>query len=392
VRTIVGVRSCDCGIQGPENLILTLAHELQAHGVRYVIVNLWDGDPPTVELHEEAQRRGLESYVVATDWDFDPMLLPRLASQLRRLSPDVIHTHDFKSDMTVMVANAAVRAPLITSFYGRLAINSFFLKLEDWIRLVAFRFFRRVMPNSRLQRSELLRWRVPTSKIEMLPSFVDTRQIRPPSAAERQAARERLGVAPGQPVLATVARLAPNKGHRYMIEALAGVRKTFPDVLYLVPGEGDQEWHGDGGLRGELVRQTQALGLEQHVRFLGYYPDVQTILHAADMLVSPSLREGMQVSLLEGMAAGLPVVATDIGGTPDAVANGVTGVLVPPTDPAALGTAVVAMLNDPARMHRMGAAGRQRVETLFDTRVVAARVLHICEDVVAGRAAQETPA
>src|SRR5689334_6485292 len=72
VRTIASVRSCDCGLQGPENLILALAEALRERGVRYVIVNLWDGNPPTVALHEEAMRRGLESYVVATERSLDP--------------------------------------------------------------------------------------------------------------------------------------------------------------------------------------------------------------------------------------------------------------------------------------------------------------------------------
>jgi glycosyltransferase involved in cell wall biosynthesis len=385
VRTIASIRSCDCGLQGPENLILALAEALRERGVRYVIVNLWDGDPPTVELHEEARRRGLESHVVATAGSFDPAIVPRLAVLLKRLRPDVIHTHDFKSEMTVLATSAIVHRPLIGSFYGRLAINSLFLKIEDWMRLVAFRLFKRLLANSQAQRDELLRWRHPAHKIDLLPSFVDTCRIRPPAPEQRLAARRKLGIDPEQPVLATVARLSQNKGHSYMLHALAEVRKVVPDVLYLIPGEGDSSWHGEGGFRGELERLADQLGVARHVYFLGYYPELITILHASDLLVSPSLREGMQVSLIEAMAAGLPIVATAVGGTPDAVVDGETGLLVPPADSQALARQVLRMLGDREQMRRMGAAGRWRAEERYDNRVVAAEVLRACEE-VAGNA------
>jgi glycosyltransferase involved in cell wall biosynthesis len=383
LRTIVTVRSCDSGIQGPENLILALAAALAEHGVRYVIVNLWDGTPPQVELHEEALRRGLESHIVASASSFDPAVLPRLAVTLRRLQPDVIHTHDIKSELATLVANLPLRRPVVTSYYGRLAINSLFLKLEDWARLLTFHRFAYVFANSSPLRDELLRWLVPANRCSLLPSFVDAGRITPATPAEAAAARARLGIAPGRPVLATVARISVNKGHRYMIEALAAVREGAPDVLYLVPGEGDMAWHGDGGLRGELERLAASLGLADHVRFLGYYPDLRTILDAADLIVSPSLREGMQVSLIEAMAAGKPIVATAVGGTPDAVVDGETGLLVPPADARALAEAVSAALADPRRLRLMGEAGRRRAEERFDSRVVAGQLLAACSRAVA---------
>ena len=122
-----------------------------------------------------------------------------------------------------------------------------------------------------------------------------------------------------------------------------------------------------------------------NVRFLGYYPDLRTILHATDILVSPSLREGMQVSLVEAMAVGLPIVATAVGGTPDAVAHGETGLLVPPAQPAALAGAVLELLANRDRMRSMGAAGRRRAEQRLDTRVVAEQFLRLCEDLATVR-------
>jgi glycosyltransferase involved in cell wall biosynthesis len=374
VRTILAVRSCDCGIQGPENLILALAEKLRERDIRYVIVNLWDGDPPAVALHEEAVRRGLESHVLATTWGTDPRVVPRLAALVRQVGPDVVHTHDIKAEFAALIAARLRRTPIVGSYYGRLVIHSLFLKGADWLRPPAFRLFDRVLANSQAQRAELLQWRIAADRIALLPSFVDTGALRPPTPAEALAARRRLDIEPSRPVLATVARLSPNKGHTYMLKALAAIRAEVPDILYLVPGDGDASWHGEGGLRGALEREAADLG---------YYPDLTTILHATDLLVSPSLREGMQVSLLEAMATGLPIVATAIGGTPDAVEDGVTGRLVPPADPAALATAVLGLLHDRDLLRRMGEAGRQRAVERFDARVVAETMLRVCGEVVA---------
>ena len=380
VRIIVGIRTCDSGLQGPENLILPLADVLRGEGVRYVIVNLWDGDPPTVALDEEARRRGLESHVIATTWGMNPVIVPRLTALLRRLRPDIVHTHDVKAEFAGLVAARLLGVPLIGSYYGRLAMSSTLLKAADVMRFPAFRFFDRVLANSEAQRAELLRWRVAGRRIAVMPSFVDTSALRPPTPAAAAAARKRLALAPTQPVLATVAKLALNKGHGDMLQALATVRAVEARVVYLVPGEDQHGWRGEGGLRRDLERQAAALGVADNVRFLGYYPDLRTILHATDILVSPSLREGMQVSLVEAMAAGLPIVATAVGGTPDAVAHGETGLLVPPAQPAALAGAVLELLANRDRMRSMGAAGRRRAEQRLDTRVVAEQFLRLCED------------
>jgi glycosyltransferase involved in cell wall biosynthesis len=242
-----------------------------------------------------------------------------------------------------------------------------------------------VLANSEAQRAELLRWRVPDRRIAVMPSFVDTSALRPPTPAAAAEARKLLALGPTQPVLATVARLSWNKGHGDMLQALVMIRAVEASVVYLVPGEGRYGWHGEGGLRRDLERQAAALGVADNVRFLGYYPDLRTILHATDILVSPSLREGMQVSLVEAMAAGLPIVATAVGGTPDAVAHGETGLLVSPAQPAALAGAVLELLANRDRMRSMGAAGRRRAEQRLDTRVVAQQFLRVCEDLATVR-------
>jgi glycosyltransferase involved in cell wall biosynthesis len=130
---------------------------------------------------------------------------------------------------------------------------------------------------------------------------------------------------------------------------------------------------GDGPYRAELEALCDELKLRRHVRFLGQRDDVHALMSQADMFVLSSITEGLSITLLEAMATGLPIVATRVGGNPEVVADGETGLLVPPRSPDALAEAILRLVRDPQSARRMGAAARQRAELSFDIRRVVAR-------------------
>lgn len=196
---------------------------------------------------------------------------------------------------------------------------------------------------------------VSADKIAVIPNGVDTRRYR--RSATREATRARLGLSTNERVVAVVATFKEQKGHRYLIEAAQMLASDFPDARYLLIG--------DGASRPELERQIAAAGLEASFRLLGMRPDVPELLAAADLFVLPSLWEGLPMALIEAMAAGLPVVATNVSGTRGVMLDGETGLLVPPGDATALGRSIATLLFDPERAIRMGAAGRLRVERHF---------------------------
>ena len=142
---------------------------------------------------------------------------------------------------------------------------------------------------------------------------------------------------------------------------------------------------GDGPARQELQALASELRLNGHVRFLGFRRDVRTLPPSAGLFVLCSLSEGLAISILEAMAAGLPVVATDVGGNGEVVRHGETGLLVPPQDPVALAGTVDALLADPDRRRAYGAAGRRDVAARFSWPAVVERVLAAYEDALAGR-------
>lgn len=174
------------------------------------------------------------------------------------------------------------------------------------------------------------------------------------------------------PVVACVARLETVKGVEHLVRAMADV----PRVTLALAGV--------GSLEAPLRSLAAALGLGDRVRFLGWVPDAVPVLRAATVVALPSLAEGLPLVALEAMALGRPVVATAVGGTPEAVEDGVTGRLVPPADPAALAAALRALLDDPAKAAALGAAGRRRVDERFGIARMGAAYVDLVAKVARG--------
>ena len=220
------------------------------------------------------------------------------------------------------------------------------------------------------QRRTYERIGVPTARFSTVANGIRPRGTGPGRAAARAA----LGLDPRQPIVLTVGRLAVQKGHRYLIEAVPELASRFPDVAVVIIGKGPL----DERLRG----QAAGLGVADRVRLAGFRPDARMLLDAADVFVLPSRQEGMPLAAIEAMEAGLPVVATRVIGTAEVVVDGETGILVPPEDPPALAAAIGRLLDDPARSARFGKAGRRRYLDGFTSGRMAADTVAVYEDVL----------
>ncbi len=201
-------------------------------------------------------------------------------------------------------------------------------------------------------------------RTDVIPSGVDTDVFRP--SADRDDAKRRLGLAPERPAIGTVGRLEPRKGTATLLAAFAALRGAGRDADLVVVG--------DGPLRADLERDAERLGIAADVRFLGDRADVLGVLAALDVFVLPSRTEGMSNALLEAMAAAHPVVATAVGGTPEVVSDGASGLLVPPDDPVAMRRAIERVLADAVLRARLGAAARQTVEARYGAKSMVRRL------------------
>lgn len=170
------------------------------------------------------------------------------------------------------------------------------------------------------------------------------------------------------PVLVNVGALVPHKGQKFLIQAMPQVLHAVPEAQLIIFGEGE--------LRAALERQIRDAHLEKHVKLAGFRPDVLQLVKSADLFVMSSVTEGLGSTVLDAMAMRLAVVGTTAGGIPEAVADGRTGILVPPGHPGDLAAALVRLLKDPALRQRMGTAGLARVTEQFGVSRMLQGTLH----------------
>ncbi len=179
-------------------------------------------------------------------------------------------------------------------------------------------------------------------------------------------------------VILYVANLFPYKGHLDLVEAAAAVTARFPKAHFLLAGR-------EEGTGGQVRRRIEELGLQEQVRLLGPRDDVPALMAAADLVVHPSHEEGFSNTILEAMSAGKAVVATAVGGIPEAVEDGVTAILVPSRSPERLAEVLVSLLTDPARARAMGEAGRRRVRERFPLEKMVRGIEGLYDELLSGR-------
>ena len=278
---------------------------------------------------------------------------------LRKLKPDIVHTHTSKAGILGRLAAWMAGVPIIIHtphghvFYGHFgrSLSRIFLQME---RLLG-RITHHQIALTPEECNDYLRLRVSKpSNTTVIHSGIDLHRFIE-KAKQRTRKREELGIPPHALVIGYVGWLIPIKGVTYLISAMAKVAEKYPESLLVLVGKGDDK----GEEEFKLKEQVEKTGLEDKVRFLGWRSDVDEVMGCFDIFVLPSLNEGMGRVLVEAMAAGLPIVASRVGGIPDLVKDGKNGLLVPPADAPALSKAISGLLADKKNRNRMGKAGKK---------------------------------
>ncbi|MGH9335038.1 MAG: glycosyltransferase family 4 protein [Vicinamibacteria bacterium] len=277
---------------------------------------------------------------------------------IRKHDIDLVHTHDNLSNLLVGVDRSGWDCARVASAYGwweprwDLKVRTYY-----WLeKRLALPNFDRVYTVSAHMKQKVQRGGAPESKVRVIRTGLDLFEFGPTTT--RASARSELGLPADALVVGTVSRLYREKGHRYLIEALHALKDTHPRLMLLVVGA--------GYMRASLERRSEALGVRNRIVFAGYVDDLAAAMRAMDIFALPSiLDEGLPTAALEAQAAGLPVIASDIGGTSEAIIPGETGVLVRPKDVHALTAAISALSADEARRAAMGLRARSWVQESF---------------------------
>jgi len=280
-------------------------------------------------------------------WRLDALW--RLYRLLRRRHPTILHTWMFHANIPGRVLGRLAGVPIIISGERTMGQES---RWRYWLNRITDPLTDRVVCVSQLVADFVVaEVGIPRHKTIVIPNGIDARAFeRLPAQRE---ARAGLGLPLDSTLVGTVARLDPVKRLDVLLQALASLNDVYTIIV------------GDGPERTRLEALSKQSEIGGRVHFAGQQEDVRPWLAAMDVFALSSDWEGMSNALLEAMAASLPVVAAAVGGTPEVVVDGVTGLLVPPRDPDALAQAITRLLRDPDLRRRMGCAGRERVEQHF---------------------------
>ena len=376
----------DLNIGGAQKVVCTLVEYLSASGGCQPVVCTFQDGP----LRQDVERLGVKVETVPQR-RYSVVALPlfivdmvriwkSLAELVKKHNIDVVQTHLLRSlDFLVLLLlyTTDLRLVLWTFHSASFELTADKLPRYEWLltpKKISHRLLYRLASRlgsgfiavSNKVGKEMVQIIGPIQdRITVICNGVNVERYQKP--VDKIRVRSQLELKANARLIAVVATLKEQKGHRYLIDAMASIVPRHLDLHVLFVGDGD--------LREELQVQVKRLNLGDHIHFLGNRSDVPELLAASDLFVLPSLWEGLPKALLEAMATGLPIVASEVSGTVQAMIPNQTGILVPPGDTRRLAQAIERLLSDAVQAQAMGAAARRRVETNFSARKQAGEYL-----------------
>ena len=303
------------------------------------------------------------------DWPFILPAIFSLARQLERWDIDLVHLNEYWWTPVVWLAARLKHVPCVVHIRQQIEpkkIKQYWLDRPHRLLTVS-KDIQRVVVDAG----------IPSDRVEVMYSGFHRSRVR--LDVDGRTIRHRYYLKETQPVIGTVANLFPRKGYEFLIHAISELRPMVPDLHCFIVGE------GDGAYRERLTCLARELGITASVTFAGFQRGVDEMISAFDVFVLPSVLEGFGLVLLEAMALGKAVVASRVGGIPEIVRDGITGLLVPPRDSSQLASAILTLLRDPSLRKTMGEAGQQRVAACFSIDQTLSTLYNVYRSVLNGR-------
>jgi len=352
------------GWGGQENRTLYECLGLKRLGARPIILAR-----PESKLLERARAAGIEvrSHRLSSNRDLSAILY--MLRIIKEEGVDVVSTHSGDDSLLgALAGRLSSRKPAI--------VRTRHLSLPITSKATYSLLPHMVVTVSESVRDYLVNGKgIRAGKVVSIPTGVDLKRFDPSTTQETL--KPGLGLKDGALVVGTVAILRRKKGHHILLEAIPGILREVPEAVFVIAGNGPQ--------RDALEKRIGELGVGESVKMLGLRNDIPGVLKGLDLFVLPTLQEALGTSILEASAMGKAVVATRVGGVPEAVRDGVTGLLVPPEDPEGLKAAVVRLLRDNDLRKNMGEAGRRMVVDGYSMDMMAERMFSLYDGLTGGR-------
>jgi len=356
------------GMYGAEAVILNMSRVLNEgahHSTLGVFANTSNSN---LQLHENAAKEGIESSLISCKGQIDWNVVANIRALSARTGADVVHAHGYKADIYVYFALRRLGIPLVSTCHTWYD-NDLMVSLYGTADRFVLRKYARIVAVSSEVKERLLKAGVRDAKIRLVQNGIDLRPFDAASPSLRGDARSERML-----IVGLVGRLSKEKGIDIFLRAAARVLANFPNTRFVVVGDGPD--------KDALQALSDELNIRDSVSLLGRRDDMPSVYASLDVMVSSSRQEGLPIAVLEGMASGLPLVATAVGEVPSVVLDGRTGVLLPAEDVGLLARGIESLLGDASKRNRFGAAGRKLIEEQFSAERMTADYLRVYEEAI----------
>lgn len=341
-----------------QSLLLAKAIQKKGYPLEFVV-------QPNSPLQEKALEANLPVTPIKIRNEFDLAAALRLAKVMKRKNCVLVHFHDARSLSVGSYAASIAKVPIrIISRRVDFTLNKNPFSQRKYKKGIDS-----IIAVSLGVKKVLIASRIDSRVIDVVPDGIDF--LPPEDIKKSDYLRKEFSFAPDDYLVGIVAHLADHKGHKYLIDATKILKDKVPKIKIIIVGEGP--------LLMELTRQAKEIHVEDRIFFLGFREDVPKILASLDLFVLSSYLEGMGSSIMDAMAHKLPVVAANVGGIPEVVVDGKTGLLVPPRSPEALAEAILKVYRDPSLSLQFGQMGSEVVHERFSAESMANKILGIYE-------------
>lgn len=347
--------------RGGQRQSFYLAKELKRNGYSFHYV-VQPGSP----LHRKAEEASLPVFPLKMSSEADALSILRLSIAMKRKKCRLVNFHDAHSVAVGGAAASLAKVPIrVISRRVDFPLKKNVLSRRKYTKNVDA-----IIAVSKGVKDVLVEGGIEAQRIHVIPDGIDFAPFE--DKTSKDYLRQELSFAPDDFLVGIVAHLADHKGHKYLIEASKYLREQTPKIKIIIVGEGP--------LKMELREQAKEIHVEDMVFFLGFREDVPQILNSLDMFVLSSYLEGMGSSLMDAMACRLPIVATRVGGIPEVVKHGQTGLLVSPRSPKSLAKAILKIYEDKELAQRLGQKGYEIVHRKFSAESMAMKAIELYEE------------
>ncbi|NQT32164.1 MAG: glycosyltransferase [Candidatus Omnitrophica bacterium] len=363
--------------------VIHMVEDLEVGGMESIVLAIACGidrdkyDPEVWCVHkrggflEKLEAAGIKVVDMGINSCYNPKGIMKLSSSLKEARPDIVHTHSYFVNVAGRIAARMAGVPRVVTHIHNAYVHYSFLNCV--IEKILSYFTDKIICCSEAVRNfAIKKEKINFSKLAVIYNGIDLQRF--DHMPEKAVARRSLGINDDEILITSVASLTEKKGQKYLVEAAADIVKEHSNVKIMLVGKGP--------LKNKLEEDARRLNLSSSIVFLGVRHDIPEILGASDIFVLPSLVEGLSLAIIEAMAAGLAVVATNVGGNPEVVHDGITGTIIPPEDPEALSEAVKALLLDNRKLKTMGWDGRRVCREEFSQEIMIRKIEQLYDSLI----------